>query len=260
MFTALCQGASISPFSFHYIMRTLLKFLQKCSVQIFCYVDDLLILGRSIVDFKTNINLTIDIFKCAGFLLNFEKSQLEPTQKIEFLGFDIDSTEFTVSLTQSKRQSILRLVSTILDNPSTKIKIRHLAVIIGKIVSTFPSSDEAQLHYRVLDRFKVKCLRAHNNKWDSKVSLSTQCLQELQWWKDNILTDTMKKSLHIPQITAHVYSDSSGHSFGGFYKHHTISSRFSERQQKLSIKLLAMYYTLSAFAKIPSQFKCAPLL
>ena len=61
----------------------------------------------------------------------------------------------------------------------------------------------------------------------------------------------MTRSLQPIEPTAHVYSDSSNHSFGGSYLHHSISSKFSSEQAGLSInnkELLAIYYTLSAFA------------
>ena len=61
----------------------------------------------------------------------------------------------------------------------------------------------------------------------------------------------MTRSLQPIEPTLHVYSDSSNHSFGGSYLHHSISSKFSSEQAGSSInnkELLAIYYTLSAFA------------
>ena len=144
------------------------------------------------------------------------------------------------------------MVSSVLRHPDRKIIILFLASIIGKIVSTFPCSEMAPLHYRILDRFKIKCLREQNWKWNAKIILSSPCLQELDWWQKHVLIDKMKRSLHTPKITACTFSDSSCHSFGGTFLHYTISSKISEEQAKLSInnkELLAIYYTLSAFGQ-----------
>ena len=117
-------------------------------------------------------------------------------------------------------------------------------------MATFPCSESAPLHYCILDHFKVKLLW-HKNKWSTKIKLNSQCLQELQWWKDNIYTNNLLRSLHEIETTVNVYSDACGVSFGGHWGKRTIQSRFSQKQSALSIntkELLAIYYTLSSFA------------
>ena len=106
-------------------------------------------------------------------------------------------------------------------------------------------------YYRILDHFKVKQLQWHKNKWSTKIKLNSQCLQELQWWKDNIYTNNLLRSLHEIETTVNIYSDACGISFGGHWGKHTIQLRFSQKQSALSIntkELLAVYYTLSSFA------------
>ena len=252
-YVCLPQGSSISPVSFVSVTKYLVKCLRKQLVHIFIYVDDTLIVGSSVSGLLEDLKITIDLFERAGFLLNYSKSQLQPTQQIEFLGFDIDTVAYTISLTKEKRDSICNLVSRILACPTKKITIKLLASIIGKIVATFPCSEEAPLHYRVLDRFKVKSLALNSKKWTARVILTSACLQELRWWQKNVHTEAMKKSLHGLKVTAKTFSDSSQHSFGGCYLSNSISSKFTVKQQLLSIntkELLAVYYTLSAFAPL----------
>ena len=250
LFLCLCQGASVSPSCFVSVCRPLIRYLRKRNVNIFLFVDDSLILGKTTEILKRNVQMTIELFEKAGFLINYTKSQLLPVKIMEFLGFVINTVEFSVSLSADKRSKIYDLVNNTLTHPNIKITIRHLATIIGKIISTFPCSDEAPLHYRILDRFKVRCLRENKFKWNAKITLNRNCLQELEWWRRNISTDVMKRYLHRVEISAHVYSDSSKNSFGGWYNDSTLSSKFSEKQAELSIntkELLAIYYTLSAF-------------
>ena len=252
MMNCLAQGGSTSPISFVSVTRPLLRILRKQNVTVFLFVNDSLICGQTVAILRRNVQLTLDLFERAGFLINYKKSQLQPTQQMEFLGFSIDSVAYTISLTSEKRTKIHRCVSEILSHPHRPITICRLASIIGKVVATFPCSEEAPLHYRVLDRFKIKCLRENNFKWNKTIVLTKACLQELTWWQRNIRSDVMMKSLQTVDVSAHVYSDSSQHSFGGHYLRHSISSRFSEKQANLSIntkELLAIYYTLSAFAK-----------
>ena len=44
-----------------------------------------------------------------GFVVNVEKSQLEPTTKLKILGFFIDSVKMELSLTNDKKMKLLIL-------------------------------------------------------------------------------------------------------------------------------------------------------
>ena len=199
---------------------------------------------------RANIELTIRTFKNAGFMINFDKSHLTPSRRIEFLGFVLDSTKFTISLTTYKISSLQKLINDCIKKSGKSLTIRDLSRIIGKIVATFPCCSDAPLHYRTLDRFKIKCLLKHKNKWNAHITLSPPCLQELKWLTQNMSEETFTKSLHAVEISEHVYSDTSGTAFGSWWREKTVQSKFSESQAGLSIntkELLAIYYTLSTF-------------
>ena len=222
-FTCLAQGATCSPRIFVKLTTPLMKYLRAQMVSIVIYIDDTLILARCLSEMKKSMQMTIECLENAGFLINYSKSQTTPTKIIEFLGFMINTEHFEVSLTEVKLLSLRTCVEKALS--CRKITIRFLSQIIGKIVSTFPCCDEAPLHYRTLDRFKVKSLHLSKQKWNSLITLSSQCLQELAWWKANADMKMMTKSLHAVDISEHVYTDSSAHSFGGWWKDRTIQSK-----------------------------------
>ena len=181
--------------------------------------------------------------------MNYSKSHLTLTTTIEFLAFTIDTKEFCISLTDAKLNRIGNAIKEVLQNKG-HTTIQKLSKIIGKLVATFLCSDEAKLHYRILDRFKVKMLHQHNNKWSSKICLTKPCLQELMWWRIYDTKSMLMKYLHAVEITQHIYTNSSGGAFGGCWNERAIQSKFSELQAGLSIntkELLAICYTLSAF-------------
>ena len=120
-----------------------------------------------------------------------------------------------------------------------------LAKFIGKVVATFPASEHASLHYRVLDRFKIKALKLHNNNWQAKVRLDNKCFEILKWWKDNIFSDKMKRSLHTTPVQKHLCCDSSGPAWGSYLDGKEAKECFTEKQLPLSIntkELLAVLY------------------
>ena len=196
-----------------------MKYLRRRMVTTVIYIDDTILLDPSADKLQYNMHLTISTLEQAGFLLNYEKSILEPCTKIK-----------------RKWDSIFQLVNHILTNPNKPITIRHLGKIIGKIVATFPCSESAPLHYHILDHFKVKQLQWHKNKWSTKIKLNSQCLQELQWWKDNIYTNNLLHSLHEIETTVNVYSDTCGISFGG----HWVNVQFHHDSHKNSLLSLSI--------------------
>ena len=130
-----------------------------------------------------------------------------------------------------------------------KIKIRLLPKLIGKIVATFPASLHARLHYRMLDRFKIKMLKINNDNWNAKIKLSDSCLSELIWWKNNVSTFELERSLYIPQPNLELYCDASGLAWGSYLNGIEAKAPFAENQLHLSInskELLAVLYGIQS--------------
>ena len=198
---------------------------------------------------KKNIELTLQIFKQSGFTVNRKKSVLKPVQQLSFLGFDINTVKYTVSVTKQKRSDLLDIIMTVLKNPQKKITIRLLAKIVGKIVAMFPASLHARLNYRILDRFKVKALLCNKQRWTAKVKLPPNCIKQLTWWKSNVFSDKLTKSLHTADPKHHLYCDASGKSWGAVLNKVEAKAHFSDEQRKLSIntkELLAVLYGLQS--------------
>ena len=162
-------GLSNCPYTFTKISKPLLGYLHEQLVNILIYIDDTLLVANSAEELCKNIQLTLDCFKNASFLVNLKKSSLKPTQQIVFLGFLIDSIEYKISLTDDKRQKIFNLPTKFLKHKHRQWSMKLLAKFIGKVVATFPASEHAPLHYRALDYFKIKALKLCNNNWKSKV-------------------------------------------------------------------------------------------
>ena len=249
-FRCLAQGATCSPGIFVHITTPVMKFLRSRMVRIMIYIDDTLIMAKSLSEMSQSLKLTTETMENAGFVLNYSKSQLTPTTKIDFLGFTIDTIKFTVSLTDSKLDNLIKSITNAMGRKV--ITIRELSRIIGKIVATFPSCRQAPLHYRVLERFKIKMLRQHKGKYSKKIVLNASCFQELNWWKEHLDKDMVTRSLHAVEISQHVFTDASLGAFGGCWGDRTIQSKFTEQQAGLSIntkELLAIFYTISAFGE-----------
>ena len=92
-----------------------------------------------------------------GFVIHPDKSVLTPSKTIVFLWFVISSKHMTLSLTDHKKYKIKTLLLNCLH--SQQVSIRELARILGNIVASFPVVTFGPLHYRHLERDKIRGLK-----------------------------------------------------------------------------------------------------
>ena len=68
-----------------------------------------------------------------------------PTQVVAFLGFEINTANMTISLTNSKKNKIKDLCVAALSNPT--LTICQVASILGNIAASFEGVPYDRLHY-----------------------------------------------------------------------------------------------------------------
>ena len=85
-FTCLGQGIACAPRLFTKIMKVPLSYLRELGVIIIAYLDDILIIAHSYEKCLTDTKMTVKLLQELGFVVNFIKSVLTPTQTIEHLG------------------------------------------------------------------------------------------------------------------------------------------------------------------------------
>ena len=103
-----------------------------------------------------------------GFTIHERKSILTATQKIEFLGFLIDSRKMSISISGEKADhQILKIRKFLSISAPT---IRQLSSIIGSVISLFPAIPLGRLHYRALKREKSSLLRKAGRNFNVKIN------------------------------------------------------------------------------------------
>ena len=203
-YVTLPQGFSDAPHMFVRITQPLMAQLRAQLIDILIYIDDTFLRAPSDRELLHNLKVTQELFANCGLTMNIEKSCLIPTTSMEFLGFIFDTISFTITVSSSKQSALLNLITPFVDKPNMKISIRHLAKIIGKIVSIFPACDKAKLHYRTLERYKTMKILEFSS-WSKQICLSDDCITEMQWWKSFLTAGPIVKSLHKSAATQLMY-------------------------------------------------------
>ena len=146
------------------------------------YSDDMLLMSQRIEELLFSRDTVIFLLIHLGFVINLKESMLNPVQKIEFLGLEIDSVAMKLSLPQRKVEEIVQMSQNALNN---KITLRELTQLIGKLTSTVQAILPAKLQIRFLQQIQIKALRK-SLAYESLITLDLQAMEELSWWMTNI--------------------------------------------------------------------------
>ena len=129
-----------------------------------------------------------------------------------FLGFVFDSVDMSISLPREKELRVIELCEKL--EAMNKPTIREAAKVIGFLVASFPAVRYGKLHYRNLERDKVKALAKHKGDYDGYILFSPLGLAELRWWRLNVVNHS-SSPLSQGAIGVWVTSDASFTGWGG---------------------------------------------
>ena len=233
-FTCLAQGIGCAPRIFTKIMKVPLSYLRENGVTIAAYIDDLIIFADSSEQCVEHCNLALSILRQLGYVVNFEKSSLIPSQKIEHLGLLLDSINMTVSLNEDKVRNIIKLCKEMINiqHPS----IRTVAKLVGTMISYLPGIEFGKLHYRQLEHCKIKALQNANGNYEAKMTLSADALCDVQWWLQNVQSQTSFILKPTPSIV--ISTDSCGTMWGAVRDSFKTGGCWSSNEQNHHINFL----------------------
>ena len=202
------------------------------------YLDDLLAQNMDPKKLESQTRVMIIILHLLGFRVNFKKSDLSPSQKATYLGFEFDTLEMTVSLPWSKVEKIQSLASSALFQGS--ISVKKLQKLMGTLESSRPAVRTAPLHYRKLQELLV---RATKKKWPMKriIPFPPSAQAEPTWWRDS-LPSFRSSPMRDPPVDISIWSDAvtkEGMGWGGYSSEgRFIQGTWSDEERDFHINVL----------------------
>ena len=246
-FVCLPFGFSSAPRVYTKVLKPIYRWFRQQGFRCSYYNDDSLNMDQDQFVCKENIISMARVLESLGFNVNKDKSIFLPKQRILFFGFILDSVLFKVFLSEEKVEKIIQTAKEIRSNST--IVIRDLASLIGLLIHAFFAVLEAPMHYRPLERDKVRGL-AVNKDYDESVILSEQSISELNWWVLNLRSKN-GKTIQPQKPTVFLQTDASGHGWGCFIinSKKSVGGRWSKVEAECHInylELLAIFYALQA--------------
>jgi hypothetical protein len=235
-FCVLPNGLACAPFAFTKITKPIMSHLRNSGHVSIIYIDDTLLIGDDETSCKANLRDSLKLFVACGFEVNQEKSVFTPCTKIEFLGFVLDSKLMIVYLTAQKQDYLKQRALTLLKpHPTT---IRELAEFIGICVASFPGVPLAKLHYQNLERLKNIALQQNYGNFDTKVKLTNESKEKINWWYNNISKSS--SPITRPSPTVVLMTDASKKGWGAVWDNTRTGGHWCETEANEHINVLEL--------------------
>ena len=249
-YTVFPNGLSCCPRIFTKLMKPVLAKLRQKGHESVQYIDDGFLKGFTYKECQQNLMDTVQLLQDMGFIIHPEKSVLTPVQEITFLGFVLNSSTMTVSLTEEKKAKIKSSCSRLI--ACTRPKIRHVAEVIGLLVSALPGVHCGRLFIHSLHWDKNKGLKQCKGNYAACMQFSPESIQELHWWQTTGITTSYKISHSAPAVVA--MTDASKKGWGGVIQGtcETVNGPWSEDEKRAHINCLelkAILFTLKSLCQ-----------
>ena len=121
-FSALPFGLSTAPKKFTCVVKEVKLMAQARVIRIHQYLDDWLIQAPTKEFCHQGTQYLLGLCQQLGWVVSLQKSELEPKQVFEFVGYRYDLSQGLVKPTQNRWESLLQKVQSILDQPSCRVR------------------------------------------------------------------------------------------------------------------------------------------
>ena len=245
-FKALPFGLSTAPLEFTVVVKEVKLMAIHKGIRIHQYLDDWLVRAGSYQVCLQHTQELVHLCRRLGWIVKLEKSELEPKQIFNFVGYQFDLKAGRVRPTPDRWQILQEKISEILSLPTCPV--RQFMSLIGLLTATEKQVFLGRLHMRPI-QWHLK------NHWrvpealEKVIPVPRSLHPHLEWWLDesNVLQG---QPLHPLKHALQIFTDTSKEGWGAHLGEHTARGSWSVRESKLHINFLelkAVFLALKGF-------------
>ena len=147
-FACLPFGLASAPRVFTKLMKPVVALLRQQVIRLIIFLEDILIMAESSYLVFHQAASALNLLESLGFIVNYEKSHLVPTQEIKLLGLLVNSKNLTLILPGEKLRKIRKRCKQLLE--ISDLSIRELSKFLELLTSSIQAIFPAPLHFRNL--------------------------------------------------------------------------------------------------------------
>ena len=251
-FKALPFGLSTAPMEFTVVAKEVKLMALQRGIRIHQYLDDWLVRATSPQTCLQHTQTLVALCQELGWLVNKEKSELDPKQVFNFIGYQFYLKEGRVRPTPEHWHALIDKIQTILSGPVCLV--RQFMSLIGLLTAT-----EKQVH---LGRLHMRPIQWHlKNNWrvpeslEKVIPVPRSHHPHLRWWlEESILLPG--QLLHPLKHALQIFTDASKEGWGADLNKRTARGTWSLPESKLHyinhLELKAVFLALKEFQDLCS--------
>ena len=248
-------GIATAPLEFTQVVKEVKFIALSQGVRIHQYLDDWLVRAKDRDTCARDVQKLITLVKKLGRIVNLKKSELNPTQDLEFWGYRFNLREGLVYPNQKKVDKLKILAVSILQGHTTTP--RKLVSLIGVMASMEKTVPLGRIHTRPFQWF-LKTNWQSPQSLDKIVPISQLIKDHLAWWMDpqNVFKGS---NLHQKEHNMLMFTDASekgwGGGGGGHLNNCTVSGVWQQSEKDLHINILELKAVFLALKHFQKQLK-----
>ena len=244
-FRALPFGLSTAPMELTWVVKEVKLMAQSRGIRIHQYLDDWLIRAPTKESCHQGTQSLLALCQELGWIVNLQKSELEPKQIFEFVGYKYDLSQGLVLPTQSRWESLLQKLESILSKPSCRV--RELMSLIGLLTATEKQVPLGRLHMRPIQWHLKRHWRVPESL-EKEIPVPRSIHPHLLWWTKgtNVLTG---QPLHPLKHAVQIFTDASKEGWGAHLGDFTARGVWSVPESHLHINFLELKAVLLALKR-----------
>ena len=235
-FRVLPFGLSAALREFTKTLAPVVQLLCSQGIQVHAYLDDWIMHASSREQSLEHTQHIIQLLQSLGWTINWDKSMLQPSRILDFLGLHFNLERALISPLDSFLSTLTNVLSRL--SPSTVMTARKVSSIISRMSHFAPFISSGRLHLPFLQFWFKAQWSQHQQSWDTPIQLDTDFLTYLRWFqRPTVMTDV---PLHLPEPSLFFFTDASLKGWGASWKDNQISGLWSAPESLRHINWLEL--------------------
>ena len=235
-FRVLPFGLSTAPREFTKTLAPVVHLLRSRGIQVHAYLDDWIIRASSKELSLLHTQQVLQLLQSLGWTINWDKSMLQPTRILDFLGLHFNLEQALISPPDSFLPTLTEVLSRL--SPSTVMSARKVSSIISRLSHFAPFITHGRLHLRFLQLWFKDQWTQHRQSWDTPVKLDSEFLSYLRWFlHPSVMTGV---PLRLPDPSLFFFTDASLKGWGASWQTQQLSGVWSQQESRCHINWLEL--------------------
>ena len=241
-FRALPFGLSTAPMEFTIVVKEVKLMAQAKGIRLHQYLDDWLIRSQTKESCSYQTQALLALCQELGWVVNLHKSELDPKQVFDFVGYRYDLNRGVVLPTPQRWQILNDKIHFLLESRSCSV--RQFMSLIGLLTATEKQVPLGRLYMRPI-QWHLKRNWHIPESLEKNIPIPASLHPHLKWWlqKDNVL---LGQPLHPLQHALQLFTDASREGWGAHLGDHTARGFWSLPESKLHINMLVQPFNGSS--------------